>query len=61
MAKIKFEGLATVIPASEESNPDAYLCIGKDNPVIRVGSKNDPTLQEMADALNEWAGKNAAT
>ena len=57
MADIKFEGMATVIPAEADSNPDAYLCIGKDNPVVRVGNKNDPTLQEMADALNRWARK----
>lgn len=55
---MKFEGLATVIPASATNNPDAYLCIGKDNPVIRIGSKEYiEDLQEMADALNVWAGK----
>lgn len=55
---MKFEGLATVIPAEADNNPDAYLCIGKDNPVIRVGSKGYiEDLQEMADALNIWARK----
>jgi hypothetical protein len=54
---MKFEGKAEVISAESKTNPDAYLCIGKDNPVLRVGSKNDPSLQEMADALNKWAGK----
>jgi len=54
---MKFEGLATVIPGRFSSN--AYLCIGDDEkaPVIRLGSKGDPSMQEMADALNEWAGK----
>lgn len=56
---MKFEGLAIVIPASAMSNPDTYLCIGDDpkSPVLRVGNRTDPSMQAMADALNEWAGK----
>ncbi len=48
-------GKAVVIPA----NPDAYLVVGDEKaPVLRVGSKRDAAdLQEMADALNVWAGK----
>lgn len=57
---MKFEGTATVRPSIHETNHDAYLVIGEDAPVIRVGSKSDMgSLQAMADALNEWAGKKA--
>ena len=55
---MKFEGKATVIPASAATNPDVYLVIGERNPVLRIGSKADiEAMQEFADALNEWAGK----
>ena len=55
---MKFEGKATVLPAKAETTPDVYLVIGEGNPVLRIGSKNDfESMQEFADALNEWAGK----
>lgn len=56
---MEFEGRAIVKPASSNTNPDAYLQIGDGGnvPVLRVGYKNDPSMQAMADALNKWAGK----
>jgi hypothetical protein len=58
---MEFVGKAYVKPASSFSNPDAYLCIDtvdEEGLVLRMGSKSDiETLEELADALNAWAGK----
>lgn len=58
---LMIKGRAYVLPATAEGNPDAYLCVDTDDTlsiVLRVGSKaHIRELQDLADALNLWAGK----
>jgi len=55
--KLSLSGRAHVSLSSHRDNPDAYVT--DDNGIVlKIGRKSDlESLEEFAEALNEWAGK----